>query len=460
MAARLWSWVQNNSASSKRGAVLYPDYSLNDQNKSMDGQGACLHSIFSRNQAEPLGNTTSYVTPPSKNDELPYTNRGAKDKINIAGLGVKEQARRKRYQLQDIASDLLPEERVCYCMRFPGYGHERVEIKHDGSTAYYSGLAVCGSVWVCPVCASRITEGRREEIKTAVTNWTNQGGQVGMLTLTLQHNRGDRLEDLNKALKTAWRKVKGGNPWKRAREKYQIKHYITSFEVTYGANGWHPHLHVLFFFDAVLPGDLLEFVSWVGARYRAYIAKSGRYASAHHGADFTFGDEQIGQYLAKWGIDYEMAKGHTKKSKGGISPFELLELAGEGNSDAGALFVEYAQAFKGLRQLTWSRGAKDDLGVMDMDDQELSEQEPEGEVITWLYHLQFRKVVRAGKRLELLEVASTGDYYKIWAFLLSIGVKPVDQIMQGFEPLKLSNAPVGAVDYDKHGFPTGWKDYT
>ncbi|PCN86444.1 hypothetical protein AS583_19820 [Acinetobacter baumannii] len=64
-----------------------------------------------------------------------------------------------------------------------------------------------------------------------------------------------------------------------------------------------------------------------------------------------------------------MTKGHIKKGKeGGLTPFDLLQLSFEDELVFGRkpsqLFKEYAAAFKGARQLMWSRGLKDVLGFV------------------------------------------------------------------------------------------------
>ena len=55
-----------------------------------------------------------------------------------------------------------------------------------------------------------------------------------------------------------------------------------------------------------------------------------------------------------------MTKGHTKKAKAGGNAFDLLRAAMAGLQDkqAMALFREFAECFKGKRQLSWSNGSR------------------------------------------------------------------------------------------------------
>ena len=75
-----------------------------------------------------------------------------------------------------------------------------------------------------------------------------------------------------------------------------------------------------------------------------------------------------------------MTKGHIKKGKeGGLTPFDLLSKADyldesiHGRKPS-QWFREFATAFKGARQLMWSRGLKDLFGLRDKSDEEILEE--------------------------------------------------------------------------------------
>jgi hypothetical protein len=104
-----------------------------------------------------------------------------------------------RYQMQAAAKHILPGNRVGICLRHQREKYGTVDVfKHrQTQKAFYSGLMICGSVWICPVCASKISERRRAELKRASTAYRESGGNLTMLTLTFSHSRSDRLADLN-----------------------------------------------------------------------------------------------------------------------------------------------------------------------------------------------------------------------------------------------------------------------
>jgi len=347
----------------------------------------------------------------------------------LSGEAVAE-ARRKRWRLQTVAAKLLPDFRVSNCYRRVKDGGSLVEIRYNAGEkrAFYHGLMTCGSVWTCPVCSAKITEQRREELTQAVREWD---GSLLMVTITLQHSRADKLGSLLHALKDSWRRLKMGRWWLRTRARYGLAHYVSSTEVTYGDNGWHPHIHALFF--STLPEHELDkdkLQAELTARYTALLAKHGMYASDFYGIDVRLGDEHAGEYASKYGLERELTKSIGKNGRGGYSPFQLLELYRDGDEQAGARFQEYARVFFGARQLVWSRGARDALGLGDeLADEEIAEaDESTADEVTTLVVLtsdEYKRIVVADIRGEVLEIASSGDAAYLRRYLKrAVGLSP------------------------------------
>ena len=98
--------------------------------------------------------------------------------------------------------------RVNYCLRQRIDALKLVSVRYNQKRekAHYDNVQRCGSVWTCPFCARKISEGRRQELKTAVDNWQRKGGYVYLVTVTNRHHMGDNLPDLlkgqSKATKT------------------------------------------------------------------------------------------------------------------------------------------------------------------------------------------------------------------------------------------------------------------
>lgn len=314
------------------------------------------------------------------------------------GIFTKSQAKLKQpldlsrvheFLLQDQSCDVLRENkivhRVCNCLkkRIDKNKNRKVMLNEERMKAHYTNVQRCGSVWACPVCAKQITEIRREEIKTAVENFRKinceKGADIKLLTLTFSHHIGMPLSGLLASLKKAVAKFYAHRTFKEFTARCSIVGKVRSFEVTYGENGWHPHFHILLLSHDV---DDLAFkhTQSLSKLWIKCCVDSGLNApSSKHGLDVRDG-EYAEEYVAKWGIDYEMTKGHTKKGKeGGFTPFDLLQLSFENNPTYGgrtpsSLFAEYVVSTKGFRQLVWQRGLKALLLIEELTDEEIAEQ--------------------------------------------------------------------------------------
>ena len=274
------------------------------------------------------------------------------------------QAIKERFKLLDSARKILDGERTQHCF------YNRVD-KNDGvgvtfnkfrNKANYTNVMRCANAWGCPVCAAIISEHRKCEVKEAMDWWKKQGGSVLLLTLTVPHYSDTDIKQLKKDLKKAYSKFfKGVRASKDMFERWQIKHYISCFEITHGINGFHPHYHVLLFVPYSLGKQSLFGIKqdmykvWKDCCLKAGLDEP----SEKHGLDLQAGNE-AGAYVAKWGLEHEMTKGHIKKGKeNNRTPFDILRSYTDSENQADAnLFKLYYFAFKGTRQLNWSKGLK------------------------------------------------------------------------------------------------------
>ena len=274
------------------------------------------------------------------------------------------QAIKERFKLLDSARKILDGERTQHCF------YNRVD-KNDGvgvtfnkfrNKANYTNVMRCANAWGCPVCAAIISEHRKCEVKDAMDWWKKQGGSVLLLTLTVPHYSDTDIKQLKKDLKKAYGKFfKGVRASKDMFERWQIKHYISCFEITHGINGFHPHYHVLLFVPYSLgKQSLLGIKQDMYKVWKDCCLKAGLdEPSEKHGLDLQAGNE-AGAYVAKWGLEHEMTKGHIKKGKeNNRTPFDILRSYTDSENQADSnLFKLYYFAFKGTRQLNWSKGLK------------------------------------------------------------------------------------------------------
>ena len=299
---------------------------------------------------------------------------------DFKGLAEIAVRRTVKYSLQDEATKLLPTERVRFCLRHRVDASKGIEVRYNQKReqAHYSNVQRCGSVWVCPICSAQISEGRRQELKQGMEYWQGKGkaqdagGMVYLLTLTNAHHHGDNLVQLLQGQKKALAYLWGDRKSKEMLKELGKVGHITATEVTYGANGWHPHYHILLFFDAPINTESLR--NFLATCWQNCCKKAGLKVPDHvHGCDLREG-KYADKYVSKWGLADEVTKGHIKKGKeGSVTPWDLLRQSEEGCDKSGYLFQVFAAAFKGKRQLSWSRGLKALLKVDVKEDEELAQ---------------------------------------------------------------------------------------
>lgn len=334
------------------------------------------------------------------------------------GMGGPELEHRRRYRLQRGAAGLLrqpdidwkQQHRTVGCLRHVADGAFGVEIRRrqDGKSARFAGVHTCGSVWACPVCASKISHQRRDELRLANAAHARQGGACYLVTLTFPHERHQLpLDTMVQAMLkacTAWgnaklvRKILGT---KEKPGKYERLGSVKAVEVTWGEHGWHPHLHIVIFAEPGLQDDL-EAVgtlkdAWIhqiikrelaprekinamllhsfdlkaGAFVTDYIAKFGREPAPR--------SREIDAIKTKWGLASEATRWMDKTGVDrqgdyiGLTPFGLLADAVENkNGESAELYRNYTAAFEGRRQLVWSPGLKKSLRIVELEDEEIA----------------------------------------------------------------------------------------
>jgi len=286
------------------------------------------------------------------------------------------------------------------------------------NVARYVGLIACSRVWTCPVCSSKISRRRADELKAAMAQAVAQGLRVALLTVTVPHVRADALEPLVGRLLTAWRSFTTGRISARLRDAIGLAGTIRNIEVTHGENGWHPHFHCLVFYSASVDLAAME-QSW-GAHWQACAVKAGlRKPSAAHGLTVQDGS-YASAYVSKWGLEHEMTMSMAKVArKGGRTPFDIADdfAAGIDQEQNAKLFREFADAFHGKRQLHWSTGLKKLLAVVDKTDEEVVQEEDDrpAELVIELTWPEW-KAIRKNHRATVLDLAEA-DPERLRVFL-------------------------------------------
>src|SRR5690606_25388944 len=107
----------------------------------------------------------------------------------------------------------------------------------------------------------------------------------------------------------AWKRTVDGRAAKNVRDFLGLKGTVRALEVTYGANGFHPHFHVLLFLDKSWTNHGVQEAFtplWQNACRLARLP----IPSLAHGCRVDDGS-YAAKYASKWGLESEMTKGHS-----------------------------------------------------------------------------------------------------------------------------------------------------
>lgn len=324
---------------------------------------------------------------------------------------------------------------ACHHNRIGSFVEVHRSAQHE--KAFYGGLATCGSVWACTVCAAKIQERRREEIAQAIHHAYAEGKHApAMVTFTFPHMHADVLRSLILKQREAFKHLREGNSFRLFCKRFGYKGLIRSLEVTHGQNGWHPHTHELWFVRPLKKAEREAFLDFVKSRWEKACIKAGLIDPTDlvkmrsfrmYSCDVRF-NVTTGDYLAKqdgsrhWGADREMAnsKAKTKNKFKGCHPHDFLVR----DDDSGRRhYLEYALTMRDLRcrQLYWSPGLKDWAGIDEKDDEEIAQEQTESaDILGFLTADEWRSVYKAKAEAELLDIADTGDWERVQLLLKSL----------------------------------------
>lgn len=344
--------------------------------------------------------------------------------------------RRRRFFLQAAARELLIHLRIAHCLRTPFSSVVWLRRHRPTSKASYDGLQTCGLIWVCPVCAAKISERRRVQLGAAIGAWEALGGRVCLATFTVRHGKGDGLPELLAGLGVAFDRTKSGKAWQEVKTRHGIAGSIRALEVTHGRHGFHPHLHVLLFTAADVDGGRLD--ADLRHLWDLGIRRAGLKDVNEHGVSVGLAQMTIAEYVAKfgrdrapdtWGPKEELVRANRKRGRAGNrTPWDLLAAyACEHDGQAGSLFRGYAEAMKGKHQLTWSTGLR---AMVLPDEKEQTDEElaaapgEDTSVLAGLTLAQWRVVLANDSRAELLDTLEAGGLDAVRELLGGFGADP------------------------------------
>ncbi len=343
-------------------------------------------------------------------------------------------------------------------------------IDYKGSMSF-SGVMCCHNVWGCPVCARKVSELRKKGLSDLITAHFNRfgSGSITASLFTVPHGLGDDLVDVKARFLKAYRAMTSGRPFKDFMKSLGYCGTSRALEVTFSlSNGFHPHIHVLHFFEKELSLDDQIFL-WetLFSMWTKFLLKNGFKAPSREAfgckkiasdkktisdvagyfskVESDVNDDDIMSYLKKhqdvrsvtnaqgrtitgWQTEHEMTKWHLKKAKQDgenyrysmfdfIRGYSIAKTNGDQETAARfrALWLSYRTAFKGARQLV-TKHKHFKISELESTDEELGNQQPEDNQAKVIYQIPFEiwlLVVYMGARGSVLESARIGGAEKV-----------------------------------------------
>lgn len=275
-----------------------------------------------------------------------------------------------RYRNHEIKRNLsllgLSEKRTkdCGCKTIGKGTILSIDTRHGNARS--ASIETCGSAWACPTCRDKIMSERSTELTLIGEEWKRRGGRMLLLTLTFPHLFKDNLSEMlgssdeRTGLKGAVKRFRQSYYWREMKEKIGYEADCRSLEITYGENGFHPHIHMLIYHKKGVDNRSLDnikdrlYQNWRDACIDAGL-KSPNYAN---GLDIR--NAKTTDYIAKWGMVQELSSGHRKKAKKQSltipeMEFKLLELPLQNPKSElyQRLLYMYYRVLKGSKVLTW-----------------------------------------------------------------------------------------------------------
>ncbi|MEI8226588.1 MAG: protein rep, partial [Bacteroidota bacterium] len=285
------------------------------------------------------------------------------------------------------------EKRVGYCGVRPILKGQQIidAVLGESGNMYYHGVMRCGSIWFCPDCMYKIMKVRADELYEQLQAYKKADKTVLFITLTLQHNVSDTLENLHKKLLGAFNYANSNGSYKKIKQQYSVE-FLRVFEVLYGKNGWHPHLHTVFVGDPEMLNAINVFIKL----YERKLLEQGLLVNENTVVVEKWNGklDDMTDYLFKGMLEKELTGASMKTSKHGKTFFELID---EGNDSA---VDEYIRVMKGKHQYYPSKGFFKDIKVMT--DEEILKDDKAVKVIFSIPRTTYNDLCRKGIALHLL----------------------------------------------------------
>lgn len=230
----------------------------------------------------------------------------------------------------------------CGRWRAHGAGNLNACIEVADGIARYDGHFICGCNWTCEECATATVARNRSWLRGALMPALKDAGlTASLMTLTLAHSYDDDWGQVASSLQEAYglfdRRVQ------KHLKRYGCVGKFKALEAPVGANGLHPHYHVLVTHRVGLTADeLAELEALLRAAWEKAVAEVGGRCNEH---GFDFKPNCINDYVTKMETAHELAAQSTKHGRRkGRTLSQLLDAAGRSDRQAGAEWIRAIKA--------------------------------------------------------------------------------------------------------------------
>lgn len=283
-----------------------------------------------------------------------------------------------------------------------------VQVYPQERRAFWDGVLQCGRQHSCPVCAERRAAKRARELDDLMRS--DPDGRWQMLTMTVRHSKNESLREIIERLFDAWRFTRTTRAVREVFKK-RVSASVRALEVTYGKNGWHPHIHLLLRTADWLPGERELFAdAWTRALGSMQKRGIGVVWSAPLRGK---GDEQRARYIAKLGA--EVAGLGKEARRGNLTPWQVAHGALSDESER-ALWTEYQTTMHGRRILEFDERAKAIAALAEAPTEPVSEMRIEllSEEVSYLARAERRCPSTFWDVVEAAQDASSQDEAEEW----------------------------------------------
>lgn len=306
----------------------------------------------------------------------------------------------------------------------------------DGNRARLAGAIWCGA-WTCPYCQGRHRFKRSIDVAQTLRGAlaAKPGRRAWLVTFTLQHKKKDALADLLAAMDKGWTSVMRGRAGQADRDAGVVG-TIRALELTVGANGWHPHYHVIVIADGwstikaeeVFNGWEERWLSKVpgleklAVDFREIEGNADAVAKYITGSEALQIDQVEGAAMELTRTDWKKARGENMSLREVYAALVETKKLRDTDKDAAAMyrllvqrFREFERATKGRRWVVVAQSLKewrpdaDQLATLITEAVADAEEKLDWKPLTTLTRAELRAIGRCGRLAKLLALAADGD---------------------------------------------------